>query len=332
METKAGVVVIGAGIVGCSAADHLTRLGWRDVVVLDQGPLFETGGSTSHAPGLVFQTNASKTMTGLASYGVRRYSELDLDGEPCFYGVGSVEAAATPERWQDLKRKKGLATSWGVEAHLLSPEECADKSPLLDPDRVYGGLYVPSDGIAKGVRICEATAREARSRGARFYGETEVLDIEVENGRIKAVETSRGRIATETVLSCAGMWGPRIGRMAGASVPLLTPMQHQYAWTTPLPELDGASPESDHAMLRHQDSAMYFRQHGDSYGVGSYRHRPMPVPHDGIGRPGDRPEMPSIMEFTPEDFEGPWQEAQRMLPALADAEVERGINGLFSFT
>ncbi len=98
MEDRASVVVIGAGIVGCSAAEHLTELGWRDVVVLDQGPLFEAGGSTSHAPGLVFQTNPSKTMTNLASYGVERYSELELDGEPCFYGVGSIEVAATAER------------------------------------------------------------------------------------------------------------------------------------------------------------------------------------------------------------------------------------------
>ena len=332
METRAGVVIVGAGIVGCNAADQLTRLGVRDVVVVEQGPLFEAGGSTSHAPGLVFQTNPSKTMAALASYGVRRYSELSADGEPGFYRVGSIEVAATPERWQDLKRKAGIAASWGVEAHLISPAECADKSPLLDPGRVYGGLYVPSDGIAKGVRISAAAAGEAMSRGAKFYGETEVLDIEVENGRVEAVVTSRGRIETETVLSCAGMWGPRIGRMAGASVPLLTPMQHQYVWTTEVPGLEGSSGESDHVILRHQDNAMYFRQHGERYGVGSYKHRSMPISSDDIRRHGDSDEMPSIMDFTPEDFEGPWQEARRLLPALGGTEIEKGINGLFSFT
>jgi dimethylglycine oxidase len=165
VEDRASVVIIGAGIVGCSAAEHLTKLGWRDVVVLDQGPLFEAGGSTSHAPGLAFQTNPSKTMTQLASYGVKRYSELD--GKPCFYPVGGLEVAATPERWKDLKRKHGLAASWGVESALLSPEECVEKSPLLDPGKIYGGFYVPSDGIAKGVRVSEAMAREARARGDR---------------------------------------------------------------------------------------------------------------------------------------------------------------------
>ena len=332
MEDRARVVIVGAGIVGCSVAEHLTRLGWRDVVVLDQGPLFEAGGSTSHAPGLMFQINPSKTMTQLAAYSVKRYSELDLDGKPCFYRVGSIEVAATPERWKDLKRKHGLATSWGLESALLSPDECIEKSPLLDPGRIYGGFFVPSDGIAKAVRACEAMAREAESRGARFYGNTEVTDVLVEGGRVKAVETSRGRIETETVLSCAGMWGPRIGRMAGAFAQLLTPMQHQFAKTTPLPELEGASEESDHVILRHQDFSMYFRQHADRYGVGSYRHHPMPISPDEIGRYETGKTMPSIMEFTPEDFEGPWEEARRLLPALKGAQIDDAINGLFSFT
>jgi glycine cleavage system aminomethyltransferase T/glycine/D-amino acid oxidase-like deaminating enzyme len=295
--------------------------------------MFEAGGSTSHAPGLVFQTNPSNTMTNLASYGVGRYSELELDGKPCFYKVGGLEVAATPERWKDLKRRHGLATSWGVESYLLSPEECVEKSPLLDPGRIWGGFYVPSDGLAKGVRVSEAMARKARARGAKFYGETEVTQIEVEKGRVKAVETPRGRIEAENVLSCAGMWGPRIGRMAGAFVPLLTPMQHQYARTTPVPGLEPVSEESDHVILRHQDHAMYFRQVGERYGIGSYKHRSMPVSPDEIPR-GHAPgrEMPSIMDFTPGDFEDPWEESQRLLPALGRTEIERGINGLFSFT
>lgn len=332
MEDRANVVIVGAGIVGCSAAEHLTGLGWLDVVVLDQGPLFEAGGSTSHAPGLVFQTNPSKTMTELASYGVKRYSELDLDGEPCFYQVGSVEVAATPERWKDLRRKHGIATAWGVESELLSPEECVEKSPLLDPARIQGGFFVSSDGIAKGVRVAEAMARRAMERGASFHGETEVVGVEVKDGRVRAVETSQGRIETETVLSCAGMWGPRIGRMAGAFVPLLTPMQHQYAWTTPVPGLEGAVGESDHVILRHQDHSMYFRQEGERYGIGSYRHRSMPLSPDEIGgyKPGET--MPSIKEFTPEDFEGSWEESRKLLPNLQQTGIERGINGLFSFT
>lgn len=107
MQNHARLVVIGAGIVGCSAVYHLTRMGWKDIAVLDQGPVFDTGGSKSHAPGLVFQTNFSRMMTGLSGKTVSLYNSLDLDGEPCYYPVGSFEVAYTPERLEDLKRKLG---------------------------------------------------------------------------------------------------------------------------------------------------------------------------------------------------------------------------------
>jgi dimethylglycine oxidase len=332
VQDSARAVIIGAGIVGCSVAEHLTAMGWRDVVVVEQGPLFEAGGSTSHAPGLMFQTNPSKTMTDLAKYSVGRYVELEVDGQPCGYRVGGIEVAETPERLHDLKRRQGLASAWGLESELLSPEECAERIPLLDPEKILGGFYVPSDGIAKGVRACEALARLAQDRGATFYGETEVTGIEVEKGRVRAVETDRGRIEAEVVLSCAGMWGPRIGRMVGMTVPLV-PMQHQFAWTTPLAELAGETREVVHPMLRHQDFSMYLRQREDYYGIGAYRHRPMPISADDIRRDyrgeGD---FPSVLPFTPEDFEPTWREAQKMLPALGGVEIERPMNGLFSFT
>ncbi len=332
MERSAGCVIVGAGIVGCSVAEHLTRLGWRDVVVLDQGPLFEAGGSTSHAPGLMFQTNPSKMMTDLAKYSVGRYVELELDGRPCGYQVGGIEVAETQERWEDLERKHGLATSWGLESELIAPQECVERVPVLDPNRIRGGFYVPTDGIAKAVRACEAMARLARERGAKFYGETEVTGIEVKDGRVRSVETDRGRVETELVVSCAGMWGPRIGRMVGMKVPLV-PMQHQYAWSTPLEELAGETREVVHPILRHQDFSMYFRQREDQYGIGTYRHSPMPVSADDIRRDyRGEGEFPSVWEFTPEDFESSWQEARKMLPALEKVEIDRPMNGLFSFT
>jgi dimethylglycine oxidase len=293
--------------------------------------LFEAGGSTSHAPGLVFETTPSKTMTELAKYSVQRYSELELDGQPCFYPVGGLEVAATPERWKDLKRKQGLATSWGLEPELLTPDECAQKVPLLDEGKIYGGFFVPSDGIAKAVRACEAMAREAMEHGTVFHGDTEVTGIEVENGHVRAVETSRGRIETELVVRCAGMWGPKIGRMVGMATPL-TPMQHLFAWTTPLKELEGEKREVVHPILRHQDFSMYFRQREDYYGIGAYRHRSMPISPDGIRKYEDAEVMPSIMEFTREDFEPSWAEARKMLPALGGVEIGEAMNGLFSFT
>jgi glycine cleavage system aminomethyltransferase T/glycine/D-amino acid oxidase-like deaminating enzyme len=328
---RAQVVIIGAGIVGCSAAYHLTELGWNDIVVLDQGPLFHTGGSTSHAPGLVFQTNSSKTTCELAMYTVKLYSELEANGAPCFYGVGSLEVAHTPERMEDLRRRHGYATSWGLEAYLIAPTEAKALVPLLDANQIYGAYHVPSDGIAKAVLAAEALARRAEERGAVFHGNSPVVAIEQEHGRVTAVVTPDARYETERVLLCAGIWGPKVSRLAGVQIPL-TPVEHQYVRTGPLAELKGETREVMHPIVRHQDRAMYFRQHGDSYGIGSYYHEPLLVASDDIRPHGDGPVMPSIQPFTPQHFENAWTEAVKLMPPLGNADLVTKFNGMFSFT
>ncbi len=330
MREHAQVVIIGAGIVGCSAAYHLTQRGLTDVVVLEQGPLFATGGSTSHAPGLMFQLNASKMVTALATYSRQLYKQAGVDGEPGFYESGSVEVATTPERWEELKRKAGYAQSWGIEARLISSEEAVCKAPLLDVARLHGALYVPSDGIAKAVRVSQYLGEAAIARGAAFHADTRVTGVEVANGRVRAVTTSRGRIEAENVLVCAGIWGPAIGRMAGVSIPL-SPMQHQYVQTAPLPELAGQTDEITHPLVRHQDRSMYFRQHGERYGIGSYRHEPLLVDVDRIPR-HEETATPSILPFTEADFAPALADAADLMPALRGAELTYQINGMFSFT
>ncbi|NKB66023.1 MAG: FAD-dependent oxidoreductase [Candidatus Latescibacteria bacterium] len=331
VQERARLVIIGAGIVGCSAAYHLTRLGWRDIVVLDQGPLFETGGSTSHAPGGVFQTNFSPMMTRFAQYTVELYSGLELDGQSCFYGVGGMEVAATPQRWEDLKRKAGVAKSWGLEAALLSPQEAQDLNPLLNPDTIEGAYYVPTDGIARPVQAAQLMAEEARAKGAVFHGRTTVEDIEISQGQVRAVVTDQGRIETEQVLLCVGIWGPRIGRLAGVAVPLV-PVQHLYTRSAPVPALAGETRQVVHPVLRHQDSSMYFRQHADCYGIGSYRHEPLVVEPQSLPsyRPGAG--QPAIMPFTPEHFAEAHAAAVQLMPALDGIDLSYKINGLFSFT
>ena len=170
LPTRAQTVIVGAGIVGASAAYHLADLGITDVLVIDQGPLFATGGSTSHAPGLVFQTNGSRTMCRIAQDSVALYDTLDVDGEPVWFGVGGLELATTPERIEELKRRQGFARSWGLDdTELLSPAECAERSPLLDPSTVLGGYWVPSDGAGNGVKIVEAPIRyDARTDGKKL--------------------------------------------------------------------------------------------------------------------------------------------------------------------
>ena len=329
------VVIIGAGIVGCSLADELVLRGWTDITVVDQGSLFAAGGSSSHAPGLVFQTNGSKTMSGFARYTVEKFSSLALDGQWCFRGVGGLEVATTPERLLDLRRRQGWATSWGIEGRLLEPDECVAAWPLLDRDAILGGYLVPTDGLAKAVRAGEAQARRAGEGGARLIGENMVTAIRTDGDRVRAVVTDRGEIPADVVVCAAGIWGPRIGEMAGVPIPL-QPLAHQYVRTSPLPALAAiaasADQEAARPILRHQDRDLYFREHVDRLGIGAYGHRPMPVSAHDLLSPAEAPVMPSILEFTPDDFAESWAWAQSLVPSLLEAEVEEGMNGVFSFT
>ncbi|MEU5837943.1 FAD-dependent oxidoreductase [Streptomyces diacarni] len=334
------VVIIGAGIVGCSLADELAARGWRDVTVLEQGPLAAPGGSTSHAPGLVFRTNASRTMTQYARYTVEKFSSLTVDGRSCFLPVGGLEVASTEARRLDLHRKAGLAAAWGVEGELVGPARCAELFPLLDADAVLGGFHTPGDGLARAQLACQAQIERARRRGARFLDRHTVTGIEREGGRVTGVVTDRGTFPADHVVSAAGFWGPVIGAMAGVDVPLL-PLAHQYAKTAPLPELTGARPHGAEAvrpLLRHQDHDLYYREHLDPaggpgrIGIGTYAHRPLPVDPYAIPAFDEAPVMPSSLPFTEEDFAASWAETRRMLPRLAASRVEEGFNGVFSFT
>ncbi len=332
--TKPRVVVIGAGIVGCAIADELTSRGWTGVTVIEQGPLFATGGSTSHAPGLVFQTSPSKTMTGFAAYTVRKYASLELGGRWCFRRVGGLEVAASPERWQEVRRRHGLATSWGVESYLRDPGECAALHPLVDPSKICGGFHIPGDGLASPVRAAEAQGRRAIERGARFLASRAVTGIVERGGAVAGVRTGEDTIDADVVICAAGFWGPGIGTMAGLTIPLV-PMAHQYARTGPLAALSGRSDEHAEAtapILRHQDRDLYYREHVDRMGIGFYGHRPMPLHAGEIPGHAEAPVMPSVLPFTEEDFAAAWAASVDLLPALGETKVEEGLNGIFSFT
>ncbi|WP_435602108.1 GcvT family protein [Streptomyces sp. bgisy130] len=328
------VVVIGAGIVGCSLADELTARGWTDVTVLEQGPLPAPGGSTSHAPGLVFQTGQSKTLTEFAAYTVQKFRSLDVDRLSCFNPVGGLEIATTEARWADLHRKAGLAASWGVRGELIGPQQCKRLWPMLDEATLYGGFHTPDDGLARAVLACRAQITRAEQRGARFLDRHTVTGIERADGRVTGVTTDRGTFPADHVVSAAGFWGPVIGAMAGVDVPLL-PLAHQYATTAPLPELAGVNDPREEAskpILRFQDRDLYFREHTDRIGIGSYAHRPMPVDPFTVAAFDDSPVMPSSLPFTAEDFAPSWQDSVGLLPALGSSRVAEGFNGVFSFT
>ncbi|QCB95529.1 FAD-dependent oxidoreductase [Arthrobacter sp. PAMC25564] len=344
MSATPRVVIIGAGIVGANLADELAARGWTSVTVLDQGPLHLAGGSTSHAPGLVFQTNPSKTMTQFASYTVDKLLSLSAEGVSCFNQVGGLELATTPERLEDLKRKLGHATSWSIEGRIIDPDECSKHYPLLNQDMVLGGLYVPSDGLASAARAVQLLIRKATAAGVTFLGSTPVTGIEQSGGKVTGVQTPAGVVPADIVVSCAGFWGPKIGAMAGMAVPLL-PLAHQYVKTTKVPELVGTQPGTNPLdpsngarmpILRYQDKDLYFREHGNGMGIGSYAHRPMPADLERLPQvaPGQMSEhrMPSRLEFTEQDFLPSWEDSRQLLPALRGAEIADGFNGVFSFT
>ena len=346
------VVIIGAGVVGAALADELTARGWTDVTVLDQGPLDPTprdgarvplpGGSTSHAPGLVFQANPSRTMTGFARYTVETLSGLTHDGLWCFNQVGGLEVATTPERFTDLRRRHGWLTSCGVPSRLVDPDECAALHPLLRADRVLGGLHTPTDGLAKAPRAVAAQLARAVDRGARVVGNARVTAVRTAQGRVTgvAVTTASGtdEIRADVVVSATGFWGPRTGALVDLTIPLL-PMAHQYARTSPIPALTGRTTVEQEAtapILRHQDRDLYFREHVDRLGIGSYAHRPMPVDLAAVAEPGgpesDQHSMPSSLEFTPVDFAPSWADTVALLPDADGAKVTEAFNGIFSFT
>ncbi len=328
------VVVIGAGVVGAALADELTARGFTDVTVLDRGPLFTTGGSSSHAPGLVFQTNPSKTMSAFATYTVEKFCSLEHPDGWTFNQVGGLEVATTPERLADLHRKAGWAAAWGIEGRLLSRAECVELHPLVDADRVLGGFHTPADGLAKAVRAVEAQAARASARGARFVPHTEVVGIVDNGGRVAGVRTTDGVVDADIVVCAAGFWGAQLAKEVGLVVPLV-PMAHQYARTGQIAALVGRNTERSEAglpILRHQDQDLYFREHVDRLGIGSYSHRPMPVDMSTLMADTAGEPMPSMLPFTEEDFAPAWSAAAELIPALGDSKVEEAFNGIFSFT
>lgn len=340
MSQAPRVVIIGAGIVGANLADELAVRGWTNTTVIEQGPLHMAGGSTSHAPGLVFQTNPSKAMTEFAGYTVQKLLSLQKDGTSCFNQVGGLEIATTPERLEELKRRHGFATSWGLESSLVDAAECKRLYPLLEDDAVLGGFLVPSDGLASAARAVQLLIEKCSAAGVRFLGDTTVTGIEQADGKVTGVRIGdEGEvIEADIVVSCAGFWGPVIGEMIGLTVPLL-PLAHQYVTTDALPELAGRNTGTNGAtlpILRHQDKDLYYREHGDRIGIGSYAHRPLPADLATLEKvPANKMSehhMPSRLEFTEEDFLPSWEDSKALLPVLRDRSIEDGFNGIFSFT
>ncbi|GLK81472.1 GcvT family protein [Methylopila turkensis] len=320
--TQAEIVVIGGGIVGCSLAYHLTQLGHRDVVVLEQGRL--SSGTTWHAAGLVSQLRSQASMTRLIRYSTELYARLEAETGlgTGWKQCGSVSVARTADRMTQLRRTIASARAQGVEIHELSPAEAGEKWPVMRTDDLVGGVWLPGDGKANPTDLTQALARGARAGGARIFEKTRVTGLTIADGRIRGVATSQGEIACETVAICAGQWSRQFGKMCGVSIPLHS-AEHFYLVTE---RIDGVHP--DLPVMRDPDGFIYFKEEVGGLVMGGFEPDAKPWGMGGI---------PDDFEFQllPDDheqFEILMENALQRVPALETAAIRTTVNGPESFT
>ena len=322
LPTSARAVIIGGGIVGCSTAYHLARLGWGEVLLLERAKL--TSGSTFHAAGLVGQLRSNANITQLLKYSVELYDRLEAEtGQATGWKQnGGLRLACNQERWTELKRQATTAHSFGLEMQLLSPKEALDLWPVMDAADLVGAAFLPTDGQANPSDITQALARGARDAGATLVEDCAVTAITVKNGRAVGVETDRGPVEAEVVVNCAGQWARELGALAGVAVPLVS-VQHQYLITE---AIEGVA--RDLPTLRDPDRLIYFKEEVGGLVMGGYEPNPIPWALDGI------PEGFNFSLLDPDtDHFGPLMEqALARVPALESAGIKEMINGPESFT
>ncbi|MCY0148454.1 FAD-dependent oxidoreductase [Hoeflea sp. G2-23] len=322
LPDRAQIVVIGGGIIGCSTAYHLARDHKADVVLLEQGQL--TSGSTWHAAGLVGQLRSSASITKVLKYSVDLYKRLDQETglETGWKMSGCLRLATNQDRWTEYRRLATTAQSFGMDMHLLSPQEAKAMFPLMEVDDLVGASWLPTDGQASPSDITQSLAKGARMHGAKIHENVRVTGFDIEDGTICAVKTDKGDIACDKVVNCAGQWARQIGAMAGINVPL-QPVKHQYVITD---RIDGLS--SDAPTIRDPDRRTYFKEEVGGLSFGGYEPNPQGWTMDDV---------PNDWEFRLFDddydhFEQHMTQAMARIPALGHVGVKQMINGPESFT
>jgi sarcosine dehydrogenase len=322
LPSSARVVIIGGGIMGCSVAYHLAKLGWTDVILLERKKL--TSGTTFHAAGLVGQLRASANITQLLCYSVALYDRLEAEtGQATGWKRnGGLRLACNAERWTEVRRQATTARSFGLEMHLLSPDEAQRLWPAMTVDDVVGAAFLPTDGQANPSDIAMALARGARQGGVTIIEDVAVTGFRIDRGAVRAVETSQDTIVCDAVINCAGQWARAVGALAGVNVPLVS-LQHQYLVTE---RIDGLP--SDLPTLRDPDRLTYYKEEVGGLVMGGYEPDPLDWAKDGI---------PEGFHWTLLDAD--WDHFQPMMelalgrvPALQTAGIKQLVNGPESFT
>jgi 4-methylaminobutanoate oxidase (formaldehyde-forming) len=317
----ASCVVIGGGIVGCSTAYHLARLGWKDVVLLEREKL--TSGSTFHAAGLVGQLRTSANITQLLKYSIELYDRLETEtGQATGWRRnGGLRLACSSERLTEIRRQATTAHSFGLEMHLLSPAEAKALWPIMDATDIVGAAFLPTDGQTNPSDTTQALAKGARQNGVRIFEDCAVTAIRVKDGRVAGVATRNGEIAAQIVVCCAGQWTRALAASVEVAVPLVS-LQHQYVITEPF------GVPRDLPTLRDPDRLIYFKEEVGGLVMGGYEPNPKSWAESGI---------PEGFHFTLlnadwDHFEPMMQAALARVPQLNEAGIRQLVNGPESFT
>ncbi len=323
--THARVVVIGGGIVGCSVLYHLTRLGWTDVALVEKGEL--TQGSTWHAAGNtpLFSTSLAVSRMHMESVALYQRLEAETGQAVGFHKTGSLRLALRPERMDEWRHHRGKARYLGLAYELLGPGEIKALHPLIETAGVLGAVWNPDDGHIDPSSVTQALAKGARDRGAKVLRRTEVVGLARTPAGEWQVETTRGRIAAETLVNAAGLWAREAGALSGLDLPIV-PMEHQYLVTEAIPEI--ASLARELPILRDVDVSYYLRQERGGLLLGPYE-RParawgvgsIPL---GFGMELLPPELDRLQTIV--------EQAMARVPALGRAGIKRVVNGAITYT
>lgn len=323
LPDRARVVVIGGGVIGTSVAYHLTKLGYTDVVLVEQGQL--SSGTTWHAAGLVGQLRASESGTRLVQYSTQLYAELEAEtGLTAGYRqCGGVTVARTEDRMIQLKRTAASAAAYQLQCELLTPAQALERYPVMRVDDLVGAIWLPNDGRANPADLTLALAKGARMRGCRVFERTRVLGIDVIDGRVSGVRTDKGDVETEIVVNCAGQWAKQVGAMAGVNVPLHS-AEHFYVVTETI-----AGVHPDMPILRDPDGYTYFKEEVGGLVIGGFEPEAKPwVSPDAIPYPFEF----QLLEEDWDHFQILMDNALLRIPVLEETGLKKLYNGPESFT
>jgi 4-methylaminobutanoate oxidase (formaldehyde-forming) len=320
--THARVVIIGGGIMGCSTAYHLAKLGWKDIVLLEQGRL--TGGTTWHAAGLVGQLRGYQNLTRLIRYSTELYARLETETglSTGWKQSGSLIVARTEERMVLLRRSAAMANAQGVVCEPLTPAEAGEKYPIMRTDDLVGAVWLPGDGKANPTDITQALAKGARNGGVRIFEKTRVTAVETKDGRVTGVQTTAGAIQADIVVNCAGQWARQLGRSVGVTVPLYS-CEHMYIVTEKMENVPRDLP-----VMRDPDGYIYFKEEVGGLLMGGFEPQ---------AKPWNKDIIPDDFEFgiLPDD----WEQFQILMdnalirvPSLDKTGIKTFMNGPESFT